>query len=186
MGLKVITSRFPTMASPAYKISFKSTKRLKRFFIRQVRNGFRSLLLYNKLQSLVSVVALLLFVLFLPYSKVSALVSMVTSVKDCMWFNHRNQRVLNNPNPLLSKAERSRHCIHLRSLNPNNFKVVEAMHLKLPHRGPLQCHFLTIFLPNLLTTICIFNQLTPLQFLLSLHVSVLIGPSSGDFYISKL
>jgi hypothetical protein len=38
----------------------------------------------------------------------------------------------------------------------------------------------------LVFTICICNQSRPLQFLLSLHVSVLIGPSSGDVHISKL
>jgi hypothetical protein len=39
---------------------------------------------------------------------------------------------------------------------------------------------------NFTNTICIFYQSTPLQFLSSLHVSVLIGPSSGDVHISKL
>jgi hypothetical protein len=34
--------------------------------------------------------------------------------------------------------------------------------------------------------ICIFNQSTPLQFLLSLQVSLVIVPSSGDVHISKL
>jgi hypothetical protein len=34
--------------------------------------------------------------------------------------------------------------------------------------------------------ICMFNQSTPLQFLLSLHVSVIIGPSSGDVHMLKL
>jgi hypothetical protein len=56
--------------------------------------------------------------LFLPYSKVQALVTILTSAK-LVW--HPN---INNPNPVLSKA-------HLTNLNLNHFKMVEAMGLKL-------------------------------------------------------
>jgi hypothetical protein len=56
---------------------------------------------------------------------------MVTSAKDCMCCNHGNPTMINNPNPLLSKAEWCRYCIHLTYLNLNNFKVVEAMGLKV-------------------------------------------------------
>jgi hypothetical protein len=39
--------------------------------------------------------------------------------------------MLTYPNKLLSKAEWSRYCTHLRNLNINNFKMVEAMELKI-------------------------------------------------------
>jgi hypothetical protein len=38
---------------------------------------------------------------------------------------------MNNPNPLLSKA-------HLTTFNLNNFKMVEAMGLKMMYRDPLE------------------------------------------------
>jgi hypothetical protein len=41
----------------------------------------------------------------------------------------------NNPNPLLSKAR-------LTNLILNNFKIIEAMGLKLLHRGPLEWYYL--------------------------------------------
>jgi len=48
-----------------------------------------------------------------------------------------------NPNPQFSKA-------HLTNLNLNNFKMIEAMGLKLLHRGPLEWHYLrTKFHENL-------------------------------------
>jgi hypothetical protein len=50
--------------------------------------------------------------------------------------------MLNNPNPLLRKAEWCRYCIHLTNLNLNHFKVVEAMGLEVAHEGPLQWHHL--------------------------------------------
>jgi hypothetical protein len=68
---------------------------------------------------------------FLPCSKAHALVSMVTSAKDCMWCNDGNPKMLNNPNPLLSKVEWRRCCIHLTTLNLNHFKAVEAIRLKV-------------------------------------------------------
>jgi hypothetical protein len=49
---------------------------------------------------------------------------MVTSAKDGTWCNHKNLTLLNNPNPLLSKA-------HLTTLNLSHFKMVEAMGLKI-------------------------------------------------------
>jgi hypothetical protein len=39
--------------------------------------------------------------------------------------------MLNNPNPVLSKVERCRQSIHLRTLNLSHFKMVEAMGLKI-------------------------------------------------------
>jgi hypothetical protein len=42
---------------------------------------------------------------------------------------------INNPKPEFSK-------VHLTALNPNNFKMIEAMGLKLLHRGPLEWHYL--------------------------------------------
>jgi hypothetical protein len=49
----------------------------------------------------------------------------------------------NNPNPLLSKA-------HLTKLNVSNLKMIEAMGLKLLHRGLLEYHYLpTKFHENL-------------------------------------
>jgi hypothetical protein len=39
--------------------------------------------------------------------------------------------MLNNPNPLLSKDELCRSCILLRIFNVNQFKMVEAMGLKM-------------------------------------------------------
>jgi hypothetical protein len=44
--------------------------------------------------------------------------------------------MLNNPNPLLSKAEWCMHYIHLRSLNLNHFKAVEAVALKIVASTP--------------------------------------------------
>jgi hypothetical protein len=38
--------------------------------------------------------------------------------------------MLNNPNPLLSKAEWCRYCIHLTSFGLKNIKEVQAMGLK--------------------------------------------------------
>jgi hypothetical protein len=43
-----------------------------------------------------------------------------------------------NPNPQFSKA-------HLTNFNPNNCKMIEAMGLKVLHRGPLEWYCL---LPN--------------------------------------
>jgi hypothetical protein len=40
------------------------------------------------------------------------------------------------PNPQFSKA-------HLTKLNCNSFKMIEAMRLKLLHRGPLEWHYLS-------------------------------------------
>jgi hypothetical protein len=60
---------------------------------------------------------------FLHYSKIQALVTIVTSAKVSVWCNRGNPTV-NIPNPLLSKA-------HLTNLNLNHFKMVEAMGLKL-------------------------------------------------------
>jgi hypothetical protein len=50
---------------------------------------------------------------FLPYSKVPVLIAMVT-----------RQCYTNNPNPMLSKSQ-------LKTSNLNNFKIVEAMGLKI-------------------------------------------------------
>jgi hypothetical protein len=47
-----------------------------------------------------------------------------------------------NSNPLLSKA-------HLTTLDLSNFKMIEAMGLKLLHRGPLEWHLHTKFHENL-------------------------------------
>jgi hypothetical protein len=38
---------------------------------------------------------------------------------------------MNNPNPQFSNA-------HITTLNLNNFEIIEAMGLKLLHRGPLE------------------------------------------------
>jgi hypothetical protein len=45
------------------------------------------------------------------------------------------QWYINNPNPLLSKA-------HFTALNLSNFKIIEAMGLKLAYQGPLEWHYL--------------------------------------------
>jgi hypothetical protein len=56
---------------------------------------------------------------------------MVTSTKDGMWCNHGNPTMLNNSNPLLSKA-------YLTNLNLIHFKMVEAMGLRITaSRSPL-------------------------------------------------
>jgi hypothetical protein len=44
---------------------------------------------------------------------------------------HGNLTMLNNLNPLLSKAEWCRKCIHLLSLKLNHFKMVEVLGLKI-------------------------------------------------------
>jgi hypothetical protein len=49
---------------------------------------------------------------------------MVTSVKDGMWCNCGDLTMLNNANPMLSEA-------HLTNYNFNNFKVHEAMGLRI-------------------------------------------------------
>jgi hypothetical protein len=52
---------------------------------------------------------------------------------------------MQNPNPHFSKA-------HVTNFNFNKFKVIEAMGLKLLHRGPLEWHyFLNKFHDNLLS-----------------------------------
>jgi hypothetical protein len=51
--------------------------------------------------------------------------------------------MLNNPNPLLSKAE---WYIHLRNLNPNHFQVVKGMRLKVVAPTTLLTIFHTILL----------------------------------------
>jgi PIN domain nuclease of toxin-antitoxin system len=52
---------------------------------------------------------------------------------------------INNPNPQFSKA-------HLTSLNLNNLKMIEAIGLKLLHRGPIERHyFRTKFHENLIS-----------------------------------
>jgi hypothetical protein len=84
IGLEAITLWSPTIASCPYKISSKSTEQLKRYL---------------------NVLYITAFMSLLTYSKVHALVSTVTSPKDCMWCNYANPTMLNNPNPLLSKAE---------------------------------------------------------------------------------
>jgi hypothetical protein len=62
---------------------------------------------------------------FLPYSKVHVFVTMVTSAKiACDVTMITQQCYINNPNPLLSKA-------YFATLNLSNFKMVEAMGLKI-------------------------------------------------------
>jgi hypothetical protein len=41
----------------------------------------------------------------------------------------------NNPNPQFSKA-------HLTTLNLSNFEMIEAVGLRILHRGPLEWHYL--------------------------------------------
>jgi hypothetical protein len=82
------------------------------------------------------------------YSKIHAFGSMVTSSNHGRWCNHENQsyfystmfhlntflsvpRVLTNLNPLLSKVDWWRYCIHLSSLSTSYFKTVETMGLKI-------------------------------------------------------
>jgi hypothetical protein len=64
--------------------------------------------------------------LFLPHSKVQALVTTVTSAKDmvCDVTMATQQCYINNPNPLFSKA-------HFTDLNLNYCKMIEAMGLKI-------------------------------------------------------
>jgi hypothetical protein len=64
---------------------------------------------------------------YITMSFFPALVSMFTSAKESMWCSHGNPAMLNNPNPLLSMAECCRCCSHLKTLNLNHFKMVEAM-----------------------------------------------------------
>jgi hypothetical protein len=65
--------------------------------------------------------------LFLPYSKLHAVVVIVTLAKVCVGWNHNNPRI--NPKPLLRKAEN--HASQLTVLNLNHFKMVEEMGLKI-------------------------------------------------------
>jgi hypothetical protein len=61
-------------------------------FIPQANNTFRLPLLDNKLQALVSMVTSLLLCSFLAYSKVHALVSMLTLAKDLCDVNMETQQ----------------------------------------------------------------------------------------------
>jgi hypothetical protein len=59
-----------------------------------------------------------------------------------------------NPNPLLSKAH-----LNVKKSNLNNFKMIEAMGLKLLHRGPLEYHYLrTKFHGNLLSSSKVISE----------------------------
>jgi hypothetical protein len=60
--------------------------------------------------------------LFLPYSKLHALVTKIKMVCDVIMATQ--QCYINNPNPLLKKA-------YLTTFNFNHFKTVEAMGLKI-------------------------------------------------------
>jgi hypothetical protein len=68
---------------------------------------------------------------FLPYSKIHALVSMITLTKDGMRYAYENPAMLNNLNPFLSKFEWCNLCVHLRNLNHNHQNMVEATGLKV-------------------------------------------------------
>jgi hypothetical protein len=71
---------------------------------------------------------------FFPYSKLHALVAIVTLAKDCMWCNYSDPTIKQTQN-IAANGWKTKH--QLTNLNLNHFQVVEAMGLKLLHRGPL-------------------------------------------------
>jgi hypothetical protein len=81
------------------------------------------------------------------YLELRNFVCMITSATDGMWCNHGNPTMVNNPNPLLSKAECYRQCIHLESLNFNYFKMVEATGWTIIASRSFQClpNFMKIY-----------------------------------------
>jgi hypothetical protein len=84
---------------------------------------------------------------FLPYSKLHAMVAVVTLAKDCMWCNHNNPTIKQSQTIAMHGWKS---CMQLSNLNLNNFKMLEDMGLKILHRGPLEWHYLrTKFLENL-------------------------------------
>jgi hypothetical protein len=80
----------------------------------------------------------------LLYSEVHTLVTIVTAAKDGMWCNHGNPTMQHK----ISKYAVEQGSPH--KFEPSNFKIVQAMKLKLLHRGPLEWYQLcTKFHENL-------------------------------------
>jgi hypothetical protein len=104
-----------------------------------IPKAFRLVLPYSKQLAPVSMVTSAVMS-FLLCNKLHALITIFTSAKDCMSYNHGNQTVQKNPKPLLSNTENHASNSHL--WTSTILKWLKLLDQELLHQGPPECHHL--------------------------------------------